>query len=134
MDNNINDILKNSKTIAVVGMSPNTSRISHQIGVYLVKAGYDVIPVNPGIDEIAGLKAYSSLEDIPEHVDIVNVFRRPEFVMDVAQSAVDIKADILWLQEGIINIGAKEFAENHGVNVVMDRCIMIDHKYLPQEK
>jgi uncharacterized protein len=130
MDNIISDILNGSKTIAVVGMSPNPARISHQIGVYLANAGYEVIPVNPGIEEVAGMKAYSSLEEIPKHVDIVNVFRRPEFVMDVAQSAVEIKADTLWLQEGVINLGAKEFAENHGVNVVMDRCIMVDHKFL----
>ena len=129
---NIEKILRKSKTIAVVGMSPNSSRISHQIGVYLHNAGYNVIPVYPGIDNVAGIPAYSSLEEIPGHIDIVNVFRRPEFVMDVAQSVVEIGADVLWLQEGIINLGAKEFAEAHGISVVMDRCIMVDHKFLPQ--
>jgi predicted CoA-binding protein len=131
MNPEIAQLLHECHTIAVVGMSPNPTRISHQIGVYLAEAGYKVIPVYPGQDEIAGLKCYSSLEDIPEPVDLVNVFRRPEFVMDVAQSAVEIGAKAMWLQEGVINIGAKTFAENNGLKVIMDRCIMVDHKYMP---
>jgi predicted CoA-binding protein len=130
MTNEIRSILKDSKTIAVVGMSPNPERISHQIGLYLQKAGYNVIPVYPGVDKVAGIPAYSNLEEIPQPVDIVNVFRRSEFVMDVAQSAVDVKAKAIWMQEGVINHAASEYASNHGVEVIMDRCIMVDHQYI----
>ena len=126
----ITNILKNSKNIAVVGMSANPSRISHQIGLYLKEAGYNIFPVNPGVDQIAGMHAYATLDEIPEKIDIVNVFRRPEFVMDVAQAAVDIGAKVLWMQEGIINLAAKEYAERHELTVIMDRCIMVDHRYL----
>ena len=132
-ENLIKKILKDSKNIAVVGMSSNPSRISHQIGVYLINAGYNIFPVNPGIDQMEGMRVYATLDEIPEKIDIVNVFRRPEFVMDVAQAAVEVGAGVLWLQEGIINLAAKEYAERHNLTVIMDRCIMVDHRLLSRE-
>lgn len=122
------DLLENSTIIAVVGLSPKESRPSNMVARYLLEAGFTVIPVNPGQTEILGLKCYSSLSEIEEPVDIVNVFRRSEDVPPIAELAVTIGAKALWMQLGVINDRAKEIAEAAGLTVVMDRCIKIDHQ------
>lgn len=123
----IHEILTNSKTIAVVGLSPKSSRPSNQVARYLQEAGYRIIPVNPGQNEILGEKCYASLLDIPEPVDIVDIFRRPEDVLPVVEQAIAIKAGVVWMQLGIINEEAAEKARNEGLTVIMDRCLKIDH-------
>ncbi len=115
------------KTIAVVGMSPDPQRYSYKIGKYLHDQGYRVIPVNPGHDEILGLKSYPTLDVISEKVDVVNVFRRAEFCEPIANMAVKIQAKALWLQEGIVNEKAMEIAENAGLLAVENRCILKEH-------
>jgi uncharacterized protein len=127
MENMIGDLLKNAKTIAVVGLSPDSSRPSHRIARYLQECGYRVIPVNPTIKEVLGEKAYASLREIPEKVDIVDVFRRSEDVPPIADDAIAIKAAALWMQEGIVNKSAADKARAAGLKVVMDRCIMMEH-------
>lgn len=116
------------KTIAVVGLSPNTARASNAVSLYLLAHGYRIIPVNPGQDEILGLKSYPALRDIPEPIDLVNVFRRPEYTPQVAQGAVDIGAKALWLQLGIVNDEAVAIAEAAGLLAVQDRCMRIEHR------
>lgn len=123
----IHEILTNSKTIAVVGLSPKDSRPSNQVARYLQEAGYRVIPVNPGQTEILGEKCYASLLDIPEPVDIVDIFRRPEDVPPVVDQAIAIKAGVVWMQLGIVNEEAAAKARNAGLTVIMDRCLKIDH-------
>lgn len=122
------ELLKKYKVIAVVGLSPKEARPSNMVARYLIEAGFTVIPVNPGQTEILGLKCYGSLSDIPESVDIVNVFRRSEDVPPIAEQAVAIGAKGVWMQQGVINDDAKELAEAAGLSVVMDRCIKIDHQ------
>jgi predicted CoA-binding protein len=126
----IRKILKNSKTIAVVGLSPKPHRPSHQVASYLMEAGYTIIPVNPGQDAILGQTCYPSLRDIPSPVDMVDIFRRPEAILPIVEDAIGIGAKFIWMQEGIINIEAAVKAESAGLEVVMDRCTKIDHMYL----
>jgi len=128
------EILQNAKTIAVVGLSNKPERTSYMIAAAMQRAGYKIIPVNPTIEEVLGEKAVPSLLDIKEHVDIVDVFRRSEQVMPVAEEAVKIKAGTLWLQQGIYNEEAAQLALEHGLNVVMDRCIKVDHALLIPRK
>ena len=116
------------KTIAVVGMSPKPERPSHYVALYLKENGYDIIPVNPGHEEIAGLKSYPSLKDIPVAVDVVDVFRRSEFVKPIAKDAIRIGAKALWLQDGVINDEANKLAEDAGLMVVMDDCMLRQHR------
>ncbi|UCD37901.1 MAG: CoA-binding protein [Fidelibacterota bacterium] len=116
------------KTIAVVGLSPNEIRPSHGVARYLLAQGYHIIPVNPGYDEILGLKSYPSLSVVPEPIDIVDVFRRPEQVLPIAEEAVAIGAKALWLQLGIVNDAAVQLAEKAGLLVVQNRCIKIEHQ------
>jgi predicted CoA-binding protein len=123
----IRDILESSHTIAVVGLSDNPERTSNRVARYMQEHGYRIIPVNPTIKEALGEKAYASLRDIPEKVDIVNVFRRSSDVPPVANDSIDIKAKALWMQEGIVNELAAQKARSAGLQVVMDRCIMIEH-------
>jgi uncharacterized protein len=125
---NTREVLKNSKTIAVVGLSDNPSRTSYHVAEYLQNKGYKIIPVNPTIKESLGEKAYHSLKDIPEKVDIVDIFRRSEDVPPVADDAISIGAKCLWMQLGIVNEKAAKKAEAAGMNVVMDHCIMIEHR------
>ncbi|OKY73665.1 MAG: CoA-binding protein [Desulfobulbaceae bacterium DB1] len=120
-------ILKNSHTIAVVGLSPKENRPSNQVARYLQDVGYRIIPVNPGQSEILGEICYPSLLDIPGPVDVVDIFRRPEEVPAVVEQAVRIKAKAVWMQEGIVNDEAARLAREHGLRVVMDRCMKIDH-------
>jgi uncharacterized protein len=130
MPENIPELLRKSSTIAVVGLSGKRSRPSYGVSEYMQQNGYRIIPVNPEEKEILGQKCYKSLEEIPEHVDIVNVFRRPEFVPDVVESAIKIGAPAVWLQEGIIHDEATARARDAGIFVVEDRCILKEHRKL----
>ena len=124
----IEEILRQSRTIAVVGLSSDPIRPSYGIARALQSYGYRVIPVNPKESEVLGEKSYASLRDIPDAVDLVNVFRRPEQTPAVAQDAVAIGARALWLQSGIENDEAERIAIAGGLDVVMDRCIMVEHR------
>ncbi len=121
-------ILRGVKTIAVVGLSSNPMRPSYGVAEYLKTAGYRIIPVNPNETEVLGEKAYARLEDIPEQVDIVDVFRRAEEVPAVAESAIRIGAKVLWMQLGIENGGAAERARAAGLVVVENACLLVEHK------
>jgi predicted CoA-binding protein len=123
----IRTILSTSKTIAIVGLSPRSERPSYFVGSYLNYEGYRVIPVNPRATEIFGEKAYPDLLSIPFPVDVVNVFRQPEECVEVAEQAVEIGAKTLWLQLRVVNFEAARIAEAAGLNVIMDRCIKIEH-------
>jgi uncharacterized protein len=125
--NEIGAILKKAKKIAVVGLSNNPERTSYLVSEAMQKAGYDIIPVNPTIDEVLGVKAVASLKDIDGHVDIVNVFRRSEQLFDVAKEFDEIDADVFWAQLGLENEEAYEFLKNKGYTVIMDRCIKVEH-------
>lgn len=116
------------KTIAVVGMSPKPERPSHYVALYLKDNGYEIVPVNPGHDEIAGLKSYPSLIDIPVKVDVVDVFRRSEFVDLIAKDAIKIGAKALWLQDNVINLDAEKLARDAGLMVVMNDCMLRQHR------
>ena len=124
----ITDLLRTSKTIAVVGLSSNRRRPSHEVAAYLQSAGYKIIPVNPNESEVLGEKSYARLEDIREPIDIVDVFRRSEEVPPVADSAIAVKAKALWLQQGISNEAAAEKAHAAGLLVVEDACLLVEHK------
>jgi predicted CoA-binding protein len=128
--NNTTEILRKYKTIAVVGLSPNQFRPSHGVSQYMKSQGYRIIPVNPGHREILGETAYKRLEDIPEPVEIVNIFRRSDQVRPVVDSAIAIGAKVVWMQEGIENNEAAEKARAAGLEVVMDRCILKEHRRL----
>ena len=123
-------LLEEAQTIAVVGLSDKPERASYGVAQYLQKAGYRIIPVNPMIDQVLGEKAYPSLRDIPEKVDIVDIFRRSEDVMPIVEDAIAIGAPTVWMQLGVINPEAAAKAEAAGLNVVMDRCLKIDHAQL----
>ena len=123
----IQGILMRSKTIAMVGLSPTKQRPSNFVASYLQYEGYRVIPVNPTADEILGEKSYPDLLSIPEPVDLVNVFRRPEDCPEIARQAVQIGAKALWLQLRVISLEAAAIAEAGGLEVVMDRCVKIEH-------
>ena len=116
------------KTVAVVGMSPKPERPSHYVGMYLKEQGYDIIPVNPGHKEIAGMTSYPSLLDIPVKVDVVDVFRRPEHAVPISEAAVEIGSKALWLQDGVINDEAARLAEDASLLVVMNDCMLRQHK------
>lgn len=123
----VRTILSTSKTIAIVGLSPRSERPSYFVGSYLNYEGYQVIPVNPRATEIFGQKAYPDLLSIPFPVDVVNVFRQPEECVEIAQQAVQIGAKTLWLQLRVINLEAARIAAEAGLNVIVDRCIKIEH-------
>lgn len=118
------------KTIAVVGMSPKPERPSHYVSIYMQENGYTIIPVNPGQNEIAGLTSYPSLLDIPNQVDVVDVFRRPEHVVPIAEAAIKIGAKALWLQDHVINEEAAQLAKDAGLLVVMNDCMLRRHRQL----
>jgi predicted CoA-binding protein len=123
----IQRVLNNATTIAVVGLSANQLRASNFVGYYLIRHGYTVIPVNPRESEILGQTSYASLRDIPAHVDVVDVFRAPDALPDIAREAVEIGAGALWCQFGVINQEGNEIAEQGGLDVVVDRCLKIEH-------
>lgn len=124
----IGDLLRRSKTIAVVGLSANPLRPSHGVSAYMHTHGYRIIPVNPNIAQCLGQKAYRSLLEIPDKIDIVNIFRRSEFVEEVVDEAIQLNVPAVWMQEDVINDKAAEKARKAGIFVVMDRCILKEHR------
>jgi predicted CoA-binding protein len=124
----IADLLKSSKTIAVVGLSCNPLRASHGVSAYMQSHRYRVIPVNPQIEECLGEKAYPSLLAVPEKIDIVNIFRRPEFVEEVVDQAIQLRVPAIWMQEDVIHEKAAEKARHAGIFVAMDLCILKEHR------
>jgi predicted CoA-binding protein len=125
---NIPELLKASRTIAVVGLSSNVVRPSNGVSAYMQGAGYRIIPVNPNETEVLGEKSYARLEDVPEQVDIVDIFRRPEYVPEIVESAIRIGAKAVWMQEGVVHEAAAQRAREAGLQVVMDRCILKEHR------
>lgn len=127
----IEDLLRSARTVAVVGLSDRPHRTSYAIAGALQGFGYKVFPVNPNLDgRVLGEEPYASVEEVPQQVDIVDVFRRSEKVMPVAIDAVAAGAKVLWMQLGVVNDGAAAYAREHGLTVVMDRCIKIDYATL----
>ncbi|GIN64421.1 CoA-binding protein [Robertmurraya siralis] len=123
----IGQILKRVKRIAVVGLSGNPERTSYMVSKAMQDAGYEIIPVNPTVDEVLGVKAVKSLKEIEGHVDVVNVFRRPEHLMEIAKEFAEIDAEIFWAQLGVVNEEAYQFLKEKGYTVIMDRCIKVEH-------
>jgi hypothetical protein len=124
----IGELLSCIRTIAVVGLSSDPMRPSFDVAQYMQRKGYRVIPVNPNESVVLGEKAYRSLSEIPEKVDLVDVFRRPEFVPEIVDEAIRLKIPSLWLQEGVIHSAAAQKARDAGITVVMDRCILKEHR------
>ena len=124
----IKNILEESKTVAVVGLSPNEERDSHRVAKYLQSQGYRIIPVNPKADEILGERSYPDLVSIAEPIDVVDVFRRSEAVPEIVEEAIKVGARTVWMQEGVIHKEAAARAREAGLQVVMDRCMMIEHR------
>ena len=129
----IEDLLRTSRTIAVVGLSNDPLRASHSVAEYLQQAGYRVIPVNPHETQVLGEKCYARLEDVPEKIDIVDIFRRSEFVPELVDSAIALGVRAVWMQQGVIHEEAAARARAAGLEVMMDRCILQDHWGLVQE-
>jgi predicted CoA-binding protein len=124
----IRELLERAKTIAVVGLSDSPLRPSHGVSAYMQIHGYKIIPINPNIRISLGEKSYPSLADVPEKIDIVNIFRRPELVEEIVDQAIALKIPAIWMQEEVINEKAAEKARRAGMFVVMDRCILKEHK------
>ncbi len=125
--NKILDLLKSLKTIAIVGISNDPEKPSYKVAEYLKNNGYKIIPVNPKYDTVLGEKCYKSLSDIEESVDIVDVFRKKEDILPIAQEALKIKPKIFWMQLGIDNQEAKELLEKHGIFVIENTCLKVFH-------
>ncbi len=132
MAEQMEDILKKAKTIAVVGLTDDTSRASYGVSSYLQSQGYKVVPVNPNVGEVLGEKAYPSLSDAAkaEKIDVVDVFRRPDAVPAIVDEVLALKLPVLWLQETVVHEEAAEKARKAGVTVVMDKCILKEHRKL----
>ncbi|MCU1274602.1 MAG: CoA-binding domain protein [Bryobacterales bacterium] len=124
----ISELLRSSHTIAVVGLSSKRYRPSFGVAEYMQNAGYRIIPVNPFETEILGETAYATLGEVPEHIDIVDIFRRSEFVPDLVETAIRIGASAIWMQEGVVHEAAAAKARAAGLEVVMDRCILKEHR------
>ncbi|HMK28967.1 MAG TPA: CoA-binding protein [Terriglobales bacterium] len=124
----IGELLRRARTIAVVGLSNSPLRESHGVAAYIQSQGYRIIPVNPKVDHVLGEKSYPSLLEVPEKIDIVNVFRRAEFVPEVVNQAIQLKVPAIWMQEGVIHEAAAEKARQAGILVVMDHCILKEHR------
>jgi predicted CoA-binding protein len=124
----VTGLLKRSRTIAVVGLSNSPLRPSHGVSAYMQTQGYRVIPVNPKIQGSLGEKAFASLLHVPEKIDIVNIFRRPEFVEEIVDQAIRLKVPAIWMQESVVHEKAAEKARKAGIFVIMDRCILKEHK------
>lgn len=120
-------LLRDATSIAIVGLSPKRDRPSNMVARYLIDAGYTIYPVNPGQDEILGQKCYPSLLDIPDHIDIVNIFRKADDVGPIVEQAVQLDCKCVWMQQGIVNHVAAELARKNSKTVIMDRCIKVDH-------
>jgi predicted CoA-binding protein len=129
-DASLSNILKSVRTVACVGVSSNPAKPSYGIFQYLVEAGYHMIPVNPTTPEIMGRRSYPDVASIPEAIDVVQIFRKPEDVPSVVEDAIRAGAKVVWMQEGIVNEQAAARAEQAGLQVVMDRCMMQTHKRL----
>jgi predicted CoA-binding protein len=129
MEDEIKEILSSYKTIAIVGISNKPDRDSYIVAEYLLNQGYKIIPVNPNIDTVLGLKAYPDLISIPEDIEIVDIFRRPEFVDEIVDQAIEKRAKVVWMQLGVINESAAEKARKAGLKVVMNKCIKVEHMY-----
>jgi len=128
--NRISEILHTTRTIAVVGLSGKRYRPSYGVAEYLKRAGYRIIPVNPMETEVLGERAYPDLDSVPEPVDMVDIFRRSEFVPEIVEAAIRKGAKVVWMQEGVVHEAAAARAEAAGLAVVMDRCILKDHRRL----
>ena len=126
-------ILNDYRIIAMVGLSPNPNRPSHRVAKYLINQGYKVIPVNPDAQEILGTQSYSNISCIPETIEIVDIFRRSEEVMSIVDEAIKVGAKAVWMQEGVINEEAASKAQDAGLIVVMDRCMLKEHKRLNEK-
>ena len=124
----IRTILRDSKSIAVVGISEREDRASRYVSEYMQREGYTIYPVNPNLDSWNGLKAYDTVAEVPVKVDIVDVFRRSSEVLPLAGDAVAAGAKVMWLQQGIVNEQAAEIVSNAGITMIMDSCIMVEHK------
>jgi predicted CoA-binding protein len=133
-DQMMKDILVSAKTIASVGLSSNQHKESYGIVSYLKDQGYRIVPVNPTADEILGEKSYPDLESVPEPIDVVQVFRKPEDVPPVVDSAIRAGAKVVWMQEGIVNEEAAQKARDAGLQVVMDACMRVTHRRLIGER
>lgn len=129
-DNQIKALIARSKTIAVIGLSPDSTKPSYEVANYLQAHGYKIVPVRPDTDQILGEKAYGSLAEIPFPIDIVDIFRRVEFIPEVVDEAIQVKAKAVWMQLGLKEDQAAKKAVERGLDVVMDRCLLIDHKRL----
>ena len=123
----IKEILEQFKTIAVVGLSNHPWRASYSVSQYMQNAGYRIIPVNPLETEVLGEKAYGNLDDVPEPFEIVDIFRRSEYVPDIVEAAIRRNARVVWMQQGVVHEAAAERARAAGLEVIMDRCILQDH-------
>ena len=126
----ISEILQSARTIAVVGLSGKRFRPSYGVAEYMQRAGYRIIPVNPRETQVLGETSYPDLEAIPEAIDIVDIFRRSEFVPDIVDAAIRKGAKVIWMQEGVIHEAASRRAAEAGLSVIMDRCILKDHRRL----
>ncbi len=130
----IKDILTSVKTIAMVGLSPKREKDSNKVARYLQKAGYRIIPVNPRYKEILELKSYSSLSDVTEEIDVVDIFRKPSAVPEIVNSAIQKGVGVIWMQEGIVNNEAAKKAKNAGLKVVMNKCMMKEHIKMTRQR
>jgi len=126
-------ILNDYRIIAMVGLSPDPNRPSHRVAKYLINQGYKVIPVNPDAQEILGTRSYSNMSSIPEPIEIVDIFRRSEEVMPIVDEAIKVGAKAVWMQEGVVNEEAASKAQDAGLLVVMDRCMLKEHKRLSKK-
>jgi predicted CoA-binding protein len=126
----IRSILENSKVVAIVGMSPNPERDSYRVARYLIEKGYTVVPVNPRESEILGMRSYPDLASIPFPVDIVDIFRKVEFIPPIVDEAIAVKAKVVWMQLGLAHNASAEKARDAGLMVVMSKCIKIEHASL----
>lgn len=118
------------RSLAVVGLSDDVRKPSHSVSAYMQRAGYRILPVNPGITEVLGEKSYPALRDLPVKPDVVNVFRLPKFIPAIVDEMIELGLRDLWVQLGIVDLAAAETAERAGIRVVMDRCILIEHQRL----
>jgi uncharacterized protein len=124
----VTELLKRARVIAVVGLSDNPMRPSYGVTAYMRSQGYRIVPVNPQLESCLGEKAYPTLLEVPEKIDIVNIFRRPEFVEEIVDQAIQLKVPAIWMQEDVVHEKAAEKARSAGIFVVMDRCILKDHR------
>jgi len=124
----IRDLLRRVRTIAVVGLSPRPNRPSHRVATQMQRFGYRIIPVRPAVDSVLGEKAYASLREVPDRIDLVDVFRAPRHVDEIVEQCLALKLPAVWLQDGVVNVAAASRARDGGMTVVMDRCVYRDYR------